>query len=392
MTAGAPERGEVAVAYAVVSAQTAPARPDPLMFLMGGNGAGLRVLTRQGALLRELAIERDVILIDHRGSGFSRPLLGCPDLGGAEAIAANLEKQRACRLQLQQQGIDIDAFSPSAAARDVQMLRRLLGIHRWNVYAISYGTAIAHRLIRIDDAAIHSLIMDGVYGAGTSTLDPTTLAESLADVFTACAEDAACRGAFPRLQDDLVDALLRLSSVPAAKSDRPTRFEFMDQILIVMADESSRRHIPLAIHQAALGNLAAWRALRPAPDAPAPGAPQVSDRDPALTFFASVCREDFARKGQSVAPFAARHKLPNIITTSLRLDPSTDWLGFCTTFNFAGAPDDEVTPATTRVPTLLLNGELDMQTQLRESRAAERFLLDVRHIEVHRADRKGVSR
>ena len=94
----------------------------------------------------------------------------------------------------------------------------------------------------------------------------------------------------------------------------------------------------------------------------------------------------FARHGRPIAPFAPRHKLPYIVTSSLRLDPTTDWIGFCTTFNFTGATDDEVTPATTRVPTLLLNAELDMQTQLSESRAAERFLLDVRHIDVPATD------
>lgn len=114
---------------AVVASHAAAPAPDPLVFLNGGPGvytldAAARLIAIHDAVLRE----RDLILFDQRGVGYSEPSLDCPEL--EEARLANVEKPlddaawqtinlaatAACRQRLADQGINLSAYNSAASA------------------------------------------------------------------------------------------------------------------------------------------------------------------------------------------------------------------------------------------------------------------------------------
>ena len=48
-----------------------------------------------------------------------------------------------CRDRLRRDGVDFTAYSAGAVVGDAEQLRRALGIERWDLLGISYGTRVA---------------------------------------------------------------------------------------------------------------------------------------------------------------------------------------------------------------------------------------------------------
>ncbi len=153
---------------------------DPFLYLEGGPGyAGVPTNYHDygaSGWLREqytevLATGRAMIFVDTRGLGHAEPALHCPE---ALRIAWQGLKNRpetrdqdgvlaadiACFDQLQAGGVDLEAYHSDYAARDLQALRRGLGIDQWNLYGISYGAQTALNLLNVDRAGVRSLVFD----------------------------------------------------------------------------------------------------------------------------------------------------------------------------------------------------------------------------------------
>ncbi len=155
-------------------------KPDPFLYLEGGPGyAGVSTdETDYGAdgWLRYqyediLATGRAVIFVDTRGLGLAEPGLHCPEaLEAAWQDLKNKPEARdhfatfaadtACFAALERAGVDLSAYNSENVARDLQVLRRGLGIQKWNVYGISYGAQTALNLLAVDKAGIRSVIFD----------------------------------------------------------------------------------------------------------------------------------------------------------------------------------------------------------------------------------------
>jgi hypothetical protein len=66
-----PSVGSVQIPVAIVGASVPSSSRDSILFLMGGNGAGLRLLERQREVIVGMAGKREVV--DHCESGYSKP-------------------------------------------------------------------------------------------------------------------------------------------------------------------------------------------------------------------------------------------------------------------------------------------------------------------------------
>ena len=120
--------------------------PDPMVMVGDGNFGSRPDYGGLGGRMHRVEY-----VIDRRGSAHSEPNLDCPEVTtvsptlaglrfGDPAHAASLhDAVGACHDRLTSQGIDVAAFDLAAGAADVEDLRVVLGIGRWN--AIAYGTS-----------------------------------------------------------------------------------------------------------------------------------------------------------------------------------------------------------------------------------------------------------
>jgi pimeloyl-ACP methyl ester carboxylesterase len=73
---------------------------------------------------------------------FQREVLGLPTTDPATAQKSDAAT-RACRDRLAGQGVNLAAYDTTQNAADIAGLRVALGIERWNVRGVSYGSDLA---------------------------------------------------------------------------------------------------------------------------------------------------------------------------------------------------------------------------------------------------------
>ncbi|NDY92951.1 alpha/beta fold hydrolase, partial [Ideonella livida] len=206
-----PHGTQITLQVAVLPALARQPRPDPLLFLVGGPGqSAVELAATLQALVGPLGQQRDLVLVDQRGTGRSAPLR-CPaleqpataplsqQLAGTEAQARALA---ACRQDLERlPGGRLTAYGTAQAAADLEAVRQALGVAQWNVIGVSYGTRLALELLRQQPQTVRRLVLDGVAPAGMGLPDAAEQdAQAALDGWlAACAADPACHQAHPRL-------------------------------------------------------------------------------------------------------------------------------------------------------------------------------------------------
>ena len=159
-----PEQFRLAVV--VLHNDATQRREDPIVYLQGGPGASARLHT-EGIKswlnwMRYSNTQRDLILIDTRGTGHSRPALVCSDynrfnqqllrknmtladeLSQGYAVAAQCFSAAA---QTKPQ-LDYRNFSTQKSAQDIRALMAQLRYSEWNILGVSYGTRLALEIAR----------------------------------------------------------------------------------------------------------------------------------------------------------------------------------------------------------------------------------------------------
>lgn len=232
-----PTAQRIQLAIMIVHATGANPAPDPVVFLQGGPGGAAIDLT--GLLVQAYApiIERrDLIIIDQRGTGFSRPALPCPypsfpgeqqtlaqRLGlfdtaqQDDPIQAAVALLAQCYTTLRQAGIDPAAYNSVENAADLVDLQQALGYASINLIGGSYGTRLALTMMRDHPAALRSVVLDSVYPLQENFQVATyaSFDQALQNLFADCAVDMDCNAAYPDLAT-VFDALVaRLNTTPA---------------------------------------------------------------------------------------------------------------------------------------------------------------------------------
>jgi pimeloyl-ACP methyl ester carboxylesterase/predicted DCC family thiol-disulfide oxidoreductase YuxK len=174
MNRAAPTRGNVELAF--VRLPSIAARPGPpILFLSGGPGiSGIRAARgRLFTLFEALRAVGDVILLDQRGSGASRPSLACAEpltlpfaraFSRDEVLRAAIASTRRCAERLAHGGVDLAAFNTSESAADVADLVRALGVEKVSLLGWSYGTHLAFAVMRRFEALVARAVLAGPEG------------------------------------------------------------------------------------------------------------------------------------------------------------------------------------------------------------------------------------
>jgi pimeloyl-ACP methyl ester carboxylesterase len=266
-----PGGRQVQLAVAVVPAVSARPRPDPLFLLAGGPGQGARE-TFAGLIgaLAGVRRERDIVLVDQRGTGDSNRL-GCDfpiDTMEIDESPARLRELAAqCLATLPG---DARFYTTSVAVRDLDAVRAALGYERINLYGGSYGTRVAQHYVRRYPEHARSVILDGVVEPSLA-LGPSMALDAeaaLRAAFARCAADPHCGRRYPEIsaEFDALRAQLARGPVSVRLPDpvtaEPREIAFsaghlaLAARLLIYSDETAAL-LPLAIHEArAKDNLA----------------------------------------------------------------------------------------------------------------------------------------
>ena len=374
----------IRLAVAVFKSTSSTPAADPIVYLEGGpGGSPIRAYASQVDLyFGPFLAQRDLILVDQRGTGYSEPSLDCPQLTQAEIDALPLDLTAAesdnrankallaCHDQLVNAGVNLAAYTSAESAADFDDLRQALGYQQWNLYGISYGTRLALTIERDHAQGLRSVVIDSVLPPQADWVDtqPDNTARALNQLFDACDADSTCSTAYPNLRTVFFDTAKKLDTAPVkAKITLPdvgisglagkqvdllvTGDGFISTISQAMYITSYLPDLPQVIYQASQGNLD--------PVAQVSVVFMASDKDFSWGMYASVkCYED--------TPFSSQAKLAADLQAHPELGGSQGSVqgpfDMCQAWNIPPAPAAEVQPVKSDVPTLVLSGQFDPVT------------------------------
>jgi pimeloyl-ACP methyl ester carboxylesterase len=360
-----PQGRRIGLAIAVVPAVATQAKPDPLVLIAGGPGQGS--IEGYAPLLNDfdgLRRERDLVLVDQRGTGGSNRLdCAMPDdaiESGDLPPAALGALARDCLAQLPGRA---QFYTTSVAVQDLEAVRAALGYERLNLYGGSYGTRVAQHYARRYPERTRTLTLDGVVPPGLE-LVPRIAIESqraLDGVFARCAADRACNARFPALpaQFAKVEAALGKSPVTLRLADpvtaerrelRVTRNHLVTAARLLLYSPWSASLLPLVIHEAATNGDYAPLAAQ------AEMAGESLERAIAFGMHNTVvCAEDAPR-------FAGAVDRAALAATTLGLQMVEGMEAICAQWPRGPVDADFAEPLHSAVPALLLSGEFDPAT------------------------------
>lgn len=212
---------------------TAKTPGPPIVYLAGGPG-GSGIGTAKGSrfplfmALREIA---DVIAFDQRGTGYSKPNLGCFDrlslpldvAPTREAAIKELrENSRSCASYWRDiQRVDLTGYNTNESADDLEDLRKALGANQISLWSISYGTHLAFATMRRHPKSIHRAILAGTEGPDHTYKLPSNIQKHLEDLATVIKAD-------PQIGKDIPDFLGLMKSVFDRLDAQPETVEITD--------------------------------------------------------------------------------------------------------------------------------------------------------------------
>jgi pimeloyl-ACP methyl ester carboxylesterase len=223
-------RGTYDLAVAVLLSPNPRPAPEPVVYLAGGPGENA-LTTLQFAfedLFEPFLADRDVVIFDQRGAGFSEPETACLELrelaidlldealpvdeAGARGVAA----ANACYDRLVAEGVEFDTLNTAESAQDVHAIMRSLSYESWNLLGISYGTRLAQTVMRDRPEGVRAVILDSVVPIENDLIaqTPGSFGRALQALIDGCSSSSTCAEDFPDLESTLLAAAHSLNDEP----------------------------------------------------------------------------------------------------------------------------------------------------------------------------------
>lgn len=249
---------------AVVPAMRLQPAADPLFILSGGPGqAASDYYLSIGPAFARIRRDRDIVLVDQRGTGRSNRL-DCRLPEGAELARLDAPRLRAAlRACLATLPGDPRQYTTSIAVRDLEEVRAALGYQRINLYGVSYGTRVAQHYLRRHPQRVRTVILDGVVPPqlALGPQAPLDAQRALDAVFARCSASEPCRQAFPQIARTFVDLREQLErqpltlSVPDPLDAQQTTISFgaselAAAVRLLSYVDETTSILPLLIHEA----------------------------------------------------------------------------------------------------------------------------------------------
>jgi len=249
-------RSQVTLELPVVVISVAETRKhdDPVIYLAGGPGDGTWIDTDRIDFWWEFVAanawlnERDLVLMDQRGTGLTQPRMDCPEEEVAQirSLGFGLNRKAArdaltqaaadCRARVEKEGHDPLSYTSRDSATDLHDLMAALKVQQWNVYGLSYGTRLALTYARDHPHDIRSLILDSVYLPESAFLedDAWRTDRAFRVLFEGCRRSPDCDRWYPNLEQRLLVLVEKLNKAPI---EREVDLENGKQAKVVVTGE-----------------------------------------------------------------------------------------------------------------------------------------------------------
>ena len=225
-----PDGNTMEIAVAIFkSYQENPAK-EPLIMMSGGPGeSNIGSFTRLmgGGLGKLLRDRQDVVLIDVRGTYYSKPNLYCPEvfecekqlhrlnMSAEETLEYMLESVRKARKRFDLEGINLAAFNNGEIADDIHMVMQSLNYQKYSVFGFSAGTITVQYLLQKYPKNLHAAIL-----TSTVDLEENLIASSsntiatLENIFNLCETDSRYSSIYNNLENRFLHMLDSLNKQP----------------------------------------------------------------------------------------------------------------------------------------------------------------------------------
>lgn len=362
----------IQIAIAILLSSSADPAPDPLIMVRGGPGESALsayVPLFASSFGTPFLEQRDVILVEQRGTYYSKPALLC----------SSGEDLPSCRDRLLAEGVDLQAYNTANNAADIAMVMHALGYDRYNLYGVSYGTILAQYVLRDNPGRLRSVILDSVlpialdpavYGNRT-TFSAQSRLLAVQQLFADCASDPACSRFYPDLETTVYQLIVGLDAEPVTltyadpEASEPCQIELTGQYLLGQ------------LFQGLYSDRAAEIPLF---------AGLLTEGEYDLLFGPEACRQGESRFSQGMHMSVNCSTFPASGPAGLQaqgLDALiVHWVdenvkgfsGACEIWGAERAQEGAVVPVKSDVPVLLMSGELDPNTPPRNAEIVAEYL------------------
>ena len=400
---GNPAAGTVTVGFAFVPARRGPAIGTVVPHEGGPGYSTTGTAALYAAMYGPLLERRNLLLVDQRGTGMSEPIR-CPSLQDLR-MPYRLAAER-CGRKL---GERADDYATALSADDLAAVVRKLGLGRVDVYGDSYGTFFAQVFAGRHPGLVRSVVLDSAYPTfGESAFYPTQAPAMRRAFRKVCARSRECRTGGRSFPAALDEVLRRVRSEPwsgTAHDADGTRTKVVvdGRALVSVAfgatySPAFYRELTAALRSALAGDRRPL--LRLVAEATGGG----TDAGPAYYYSegldAAVACHDYPQLYDMTAPPGAVRE-QQYAAALAAADPATyapftvaeyaasDWqaLDWCTRWPTAPASNPAGPPVPpggsySRVPVLVLSGELDSITTAAEGDLVAEQFPNARHVVV----------
>lgn len=358
---------------------------DPVFFLAGGPGqAATDVAATINTALRDVRKQRDIFLIDQRGTGKSNPLT-CLGADGKElpldenaAPTAELiaDYARRCAASLASRA-DTRFYTTTQAIADLDAVRAALGVDTINLIGGSYGTRVAQQYAARYPQHTRSVVIDGV--APNDVVVGGDFANTFEDAINLqaaqCRKDPVCAKRFP------VDTRTQLRNVMATLAKAPVQVEYRDpgtaQVKTDMLTPDTvtglafafsympelSALLPVVLDEAGQGRYAPLMSL-----SKLAGRTLGAQMNHGMQWSV-ICAED-----------ADRYQEPAAADRLLGPEVARMFFAACPAWNVGTRPKDFTAPFASTLPVLLLSGQFDPVTPPRYAEQVLKQLPNGRHL------------
>jgi pimeloyl-ACP methyl ester carboxylesterase len=202
-----------------------PARTDAVAYLAGGPGdAATELAARRSQQLTVLNMHRDILLVDQRGTGRSKP-----------------------------HHVDETHYGTRMAMDDLDAVRAALGYRQLDVIGSSYGATAAQVYAKLHPSSVRTLVLV----AGTAIDVPffdryaVNAQRALDQLARACASQPECRAAFPGWERQFGELVKAWNAHPVRGR---TGDELASVVHAMLRDMEKAVSIPLVVRRAVKGD------------------------------------------------------------------------------------------------------------------------------------------
>lgn len=379
---GEPDGRQIQIAVYRVPSTSQNPESDPVVYLEGGpGGAGVATLPvfisasedGDATYLRERS---DVIVIDQRGTGYSRPALYCPEVSEAEVSGSDpVAAHRACHDRLVGTGVNLQNYNSAANARDVDAVRKAMGYQQWDLYGLSYGSRLALTVMRDFPDPLRSVVLDSVFPPEVNGISeaPYPYYFAMEQIVRNCVADDDCVANVGDIKPLIENGLARLDANPIVVGDESFNATVYLEILGEEISNADLASLIAAVANASDAELIALLTemeeeleseedeLPPyhlLPESLYPFVAEVAE----MMSLAVICQEETPFPNDRASPEIASNfseTTQRIVDKIVLFDNEQE---LCDVINLMPAPVIEIQPVVAATSTLILAGTADLQT------------------------------